>query len=83
MGAFNFVNRNYDLDTPDYRTYEPSFFVQDSWKINPKLTVLYGGRYDVFTPFTEAHSHISNFNYLQALSRHPGQPWATPCRWPT
>ena len=67
VGAFNFVNRNYDLNTPDYRTYEPSFFVQDSWKVNPKLTVLYGGRYDVFTPFTEAHSHISNFNYLQAL----------------
>ena len=67
VGAYNFVNRNYDLATPDYRTYEPSFFVQDSWKVTPKLTVLYGGRYDVFTPFTEAHSHISNFNYLQAF----------------
>ncbi len=67
VGAFNFVNRNYDLDTPDYRTYEPSFFVQDSWKVTPKVTILYGGRYDVFTPFTEAHGHVSNFNYLQAL----------------
>ena len=67
VGAFNFVNRNYDLNTPDYRTYEPSFFVQDSWKITPKVTILYGGRYDVFTPFTEAHGHIANFNYLQAL----------------
>jgi hypothetical protein len=66
VGAFSADSRNYDLDTPDYRTYEPSFFVQDSWKITPKLTVLYGVRYDVFTPFTEAHGHISNFDYTQA-----------------
>jgi hypothetical protein len=66
VGAFSSEGRNYDLDTPDYRTYEPSFFVQDSWKVTPKLTVLYGGRYDVFTPFTEAHGHISNFNYTAA-----------------
>jgi hypothetical protein len=66
VGAFSGEGRNYDLATPDYRTYEPSFFVQDSWKITPRLTVLYGGRYDVFTPFTEAHGHISNFNYTAA-----------------
>ena len=68
VGAFSSESRNYDIDTPDYRTWEPSFFVQDSWKVNPKLTVLYGGRYDVFTPFTEAHGHISNFDYTEARS---------------
>ena len=67
VGAFSSNSRNYDLTPPDYRTYEPSFFLQDSWKVNQKLTVLYGARYDVFTPFTEAHNRISNFNYLQAL----------------
>ena len=66
VGAFSGDSRNYDIDTPDYRTYEPSVFVQDSWKITPKLTALYGGRYDVFTPFTEAHNHISNFDYTLA-----------------
>ena len=71
VGAFNGLSRNYDLDTPDYRTYEPSFFAQDSWKITPKLTVLYGARYDLFTPFTEAHGHISNFNYFQARADTP------------
>jgi hypothetical protein len=71
VGAFNSNSRNYDIDTPDYRTYEPSFFAQDSGKITSKLLLLYGARYDLFTPFTEAHGHISNFNYLQARADTP------------
>jgi hypothetical protein len=68
IGAFTSASRNYNLNTPDYRTYEPSFFVQDSWKMRSNLTVLYGIRYDLFTPFTEAHGHISNFDFMQALT---------------
>jgi Carboxypeptidase regulatory-like domain len=70
-GAFSGEQRQVDITAPDYRTYEPSFFVQDSWKISPRLTVLYGVRYDVFTPFTEAHNRIANFNFVQALSLTP------------
>jgi len=68
VGAFSADSRNYDLNPPDYRTYEPSFFLQDSWKATSKLTLLFGVRYDIFTPFTEAHSRISNFDYFQALA---------------
>ena len=71
-GAFTFVNRNYDLAPPDYRTFEPSAFAQDSWKVNQKLTLVYGLRYDIFTPFTEAHGRISNFDYDQALTSTAG-----------
>ncbi len=67
-GAFVSDNRNTDLSPPDYRAYEPSGFAEDSWKVNSKLTFIYGVRYDVFTPFTEAHSHLSNFDYDQALA---------------
>ena len=67
VGAFQNDTRNFDLSPPDYRSYEPSGFVQDSWKILPKLTIVGGFRYDVFTPFTEAHNRISNFDFPQAL----------------
>jgi hypothetical protein len=70
-GAFSGEQRQVDIFTPDYRTYEPGFFVQDSWKLNPKLTALFGVRYDVFTPFTEAHGHLSNFDFYQALGLAP------------
>jgi hypothetical protein len=72
-GAFDNTSYNADygaggiVNTPDYRTWEPSFFAQDNWKISPKLTVTYGLRYDVYTPFTEAHNKISNFDFNAAV----------------
>ncbi len=71
VGAFSSSSRNYNLNTPDYRTFEPSAFVQDSWKAMPNLTLIYGVRYDLFTPFTEAHNHISNFDFGQAITLAP------------
>jgi len=68
VGAFQNDTRNFNLNPPDYRSYEPGGFIQDSWKMTPKLTIIGGFRYDVFTPFTEAHNRISNFDFPQALS---------------
>jgi hypothetical protein len=68
VGAFQNDTRNFNLNPPDYRSYEPSAFAQDSWKVSPRLTLVYGVRYDVFTPFTEAHNRISNFDFQQALA---------------
>jgi len=62
VGAFTQEGRNTDLYTPNYRSWEPSFFVQDNWKIRPWLTLNFGARYDVFTPFTEVHGYLSNFD---------------------
>ena len=73
-GAFDSTSYNADygaggvVNTPDYRTWEPSFFAQDNWKVNPKLTVTYGIRYDVYTPFTEAHNKIANFDFNTAVA---------------
>jgi hypothetical protein len=72
-GAFKSTSYNADygaggvVNTPDYRTWEPSFFAQDNWKVSPKLTVTYGVRYDVYTPFSEAHNKISNFDFNSAV----------------
>lgn len=68
VGAFTSESRNYDINPPDYRSWEPSGFILDSWKVSPKLTVQYGIRYDVFTPFTEAHGHISDFDFNKAIN---------------
>jgi hypothetical protein len=68
LGAYNNQTRNFNITPPDYRGWEPSFFAQDSWKITSKLTFIYGARYEIFTPFTEAHNHISNYDFMEALT---------------
>jgi hypothetical protein len=62
VGAFTGVARSASLFAPDYRMWEPGFYVQDNWKARRWLTLNYGFRYDVYTPFTEVHNHISNFD---------------------
>lgn len=38
-------------------------FIQDDYKISPKLTLNLGLRYDYTTPITEAHNQQSNFDF--------------------
>jgi len=37
-------------------------YVQDDWRARRWLTINLGSRYDIYTPFTEAHNQISNFD---------------------
>jgi hypothetical protein len=62
VGAFAGEGRNTDLFIPNYRSWEPGFYAQDSWKVRPWLTLNYGLRYDIYTPFTETDGRIANFD---------------------
>ena len=49
--------------TPRYmRSWEPSVYVQDDWRVTKTLTLNLGVRYDIITPWAEAHNSISTFN---------------------
>ncbi|HEY1947756.1 MAG TPA: TonB-dependent receptor [Bryobacteraceae bacterium] len=56
------TQRVLELTAPYYQTWEPSVYIQDDWRATRWLTVNLGARYDVFTPFTERHSGLSNFD---------------------
>ncbi len=63
FGFPNSGSRNY-LQTPYYVTNgEWAGFFQDDWKVNPRLTLNLGLRYDVFTPDTEIRNRLANFNW--------------------
>jgi outer membrane receptor protein involved in Fe transport len=55
------------------RQHVPSLFVQDDWKVNQRLTLNLGVRYDYFSPIVEAHDRQSNFNYATGALEVAGQ----------
>jgi hypothetical protein len=53
---------------PKWLSHYYGFFVQDSFKIRPSLTLNYGFRYDVDVPRHEAHGNTSNISLTTANS---------------
>jgi len=51
------------LINPGYRGWEEGYYAQDDWRVNSKLTLNLGVRYDIFTAFTEAHNRYDNFDF--------------------
>jgi outer membrane receptor protein involved in Fe transport len=54
------------LLTQQYRMWEDSAYIQDDWRIRPWLTLNLGLRWDLYTPYTEKYSKLSNFDPLNA-----------------
>jgi hypothetical protein len=52
-------------------------FAQDSWKINPSLTVNYGLRWELDTPLTDVLHHVQTFRPGQNSTVYPCQLTAT------
>ena len=48
---------------PAYSQTYHGWYLQDEWKISPKLTATLGLRYDIQGPPTERHNQLSNFNF--------------------
>ena len=55
------------------RTTGLYFFGQDSWKINPSLTLNYGLRWELDTPLTDVLHHVQTFRPGQNSTVYPCQ----------
>ena len=60
VGYPSSTSRSKTLYWPDLRSTEYGFFVQDDWRVNQKLTLNLGLRYDIMTPLIEAHGQGCN-----------------------
>ena len=50
------------LTNPHTQSWEMHFYGEDTYKVNPRLTLNYGIRYEFQAPFTEASNFASNYD---------------------
>jgi hypothetical protein len=62
LGCAASKSRGFLAVSQHLRTYEPSAYVQDDWRVFPKLTLNLGVRYDLYTPYADEDGYISNFD---------------------
>jgi len=58
----------------DVHNWEQGYFAEDDWKVNSRLTLNLGLRYDLITPFIEKNDLLANFdpNVINPVSGQPG-----------
>ncbi len=56
------ISRRNQPATFHFRWWEPSVYAQDDWRLNSRITINLGLRYEVFTPQAERDNRLSNFN---------------------
>jgi Carboxypeptidase regulatory-like domain/TonB dependent receptor-like, beta-barrel len=54
-----YANTGPDIDGS---VWHHGYFIQDDWKVTPRLTVSFGLRYELHPPFTEKNFNITNFD---------------------
>jgi hypothetical protein len=79
LGAVSSYNQGEQL--PQYtRSHYYALFAQDSWRATPSLTLNYGLRWEVSTPWTEIHNELETLVYGIQSVAFPGAPngWVVP-----
>jgi len=74
LGAFASVNLDFGVRDTNSSTNAMSAYFQDEWKVNNRLTVTLGIRYEPFLPWTERHNRIDTVNPGQQSTVIPDAP---------
>ncbi|MCU1238510.1 MAG: TonB-dependent receptor, plug [Candidatus Solibacter sp.] len=56
------VNLGLQMTSPETRSWEGSFYAQDTWQVARSLVLSLGVRYEYFAPWTEKSNQMSNFD---------------------
>lgn len=59
-----------------FRNWDEAYFVNDTWKLSPRLTLTLGLRYDLFGQVSSANGSITNFDISRYKPPAPGSGFA-------
>ncbi|MBK7930366.1 MAG: TonB-dependent receptor [Bryobacterales bacterium] len=62
LGTPSTIEQDFTLVYPGFRITEYSFYLQDDWKVNSRLTLNIGLRYEYDTPVIEVANRQTNFD---------------------
>jgi len=77
IGAFYSFTGGFGVTTNDNYQYAPSLFLQDEFKVKPRLTLTWGVRWEPFIPWND------RYNRLASLAGIYGSPPLQSTRFPT
>lgn len=66
LGTAALIEQDFTLIAPGIRIWESNYFFQDDWRVNDRLTINYGIRYEYDTPPVEVTDRWTNYDVVNA-----------------
>jgi hypothetical protein len=73
LGNFNSASRGFLLEVPHFKVREQAAFVQDDFKVNSRLTLNAGLRYEIYHQPTEDDDRMGNFDFERFVLVYAGE----------
>ena len=78
LGAYYQLNGGFGVRTNDNLQKAPSLFVQDEFKIHPRLTLTFGLRWEPFFPWVDRYDRLQSLNGIATRAQSTRFPAAPP-----